>query len=256
FFLGGKKKKKKKKKKGDYIHIRTHIVYYIHVYIFIFFWYDFQCIGVNVVIVWYRGNAVVWASFQLGIIVLSQTLSSYYVGRVKTYRLKSVRRLNLDFKEGEEDEIEEERSEERRETQEALETAAELNKEQKQDGETDNDDAKSIDDMGDSGKLLTIAEDGNAENDASAGVNSEEADTEVPEGDAQEEEKEIDDDEEESEHSVNEAPKQLSYRENRCAHQLLVLLGIGRAFYGLKSIKRMHKDGAKIDTEYYLLKLW
>ncbi|ETO17702.1 hypothetical protein RFI_19614, partial [Reticulomyxa filosa] len=45
-------------------------------------------------------------------------------------------------------------------------------------------------------------------------------------------------------------------QKNGCCHQILIFLGIGRAFYGIKSFKHLDEENEALDREYYLLKLW
>ncbi|ETO27175.1 hypothetical protein RFI_09957 [Reticulomyxa filosa] len=43
---------------------------------------------------------------------------------------------------------------------------------------------------------------------------------------------------------------------NRCYHQILTFLGVGRAFYAIKSFKHWTEEEQELDKEFHLLKLW
>ncbi|ETO16348.1 hypothetical protein RFI_21003 [Reticulomyxa filosa] len=57
--------------------------------------------------------------------------------------------------------------------------------------------------------------------------------------------------------STGEKERRVVWTErNGFCHQLVILLGIGRAFYGIKSFKNLDEENELLNREYYLLKLW
>ncbi|ETO31250.1 hypothetical protein RFI_05870 [Reticulomyxa filosa] len=235
----------------------------------------------NVVVVWFRGHAYVWASFQLGILVLSQVVSAYYIKQVKTYRLKSVKRSDIDTRANDDDEILQFHSRypsNRANGEIFSETGgehAEVNPEPDNHAQEIATSETSVATTATIG-IATIGSTSTRDlaNDAIEEADAEiEAETEAETDGHVQPETETDangdaDNEKDVEFALSRmgswdepdtndaAPKALSYRENRLVHQLLVLLGVGRVFYGLKSIMRLHHDEARLETEYYLLKLW